>query len=192
MDYAEKIRQKNNQRRDISIKAHSKAVGTKNAMPKVHPRPIRTIDGANLPVQCCDPYVLYNKQHKSSLPVPKGKGPNGGLLQSHHGLQQQWAKANLSQYGYDSKLAPTITIETGSGMPHSIISGLQNARRNERVRAGKGKWSSSLQQELSHIPSDFRTAGFSDSVIDRVLEQQYEMLEKLGVQHERIEYEKRK
>lgn len=192
MDYAEKIKQKNSQRRYTSIKAHSKAVGSENAMPKVHPRPIRTTGGADLPVQCCSPYILYNEQHKSSLPVPKGIGPNGGLLQSHHGLQQQWAKNNLAGYGYDPKFAPTITIETGKEMPHSIISKLQNDRRDERVRHGMGKWSSSLQQELSYIPSDLRTAGFSDSVIDRVLEQQYGMLNKLGVQYEKIEYEKRK
>ncbi|EPM3151675.1 hypothetical protein [Cronobacter turicensis] len=38
-------------------------------------------------------------------------GPNGGRLQSHHGLQQEWAINNLSQYGYNPKLAPTVTIE---------------------------------------------------------------------------------
>lgn len=59
------------------------------------------------------PFVIFNKTHKDSLPKPKGTGPNGGRLQSHHGLQQEWSKANLSQYGYDPKLAPTVTIETG-------------------------------------------------------------------------------
>ncbi|MCB2356955.1 hypothetical protein [Clostridium estertheticum] len=44
-------------------------------------------------------YALFNKTHKGSAPVPKGTGPNGGRLQSHHGLQQQWAKENLSKYG---------------------------------------------------------------------------------------------
>ena len=44
----------------------------------------------------------------------------------------------------------------------------------------------SLQDELSHIVSDFREAGYSDSTIGNVLEQQYKMLDKLGVSYERI------
>ena len=74
-------------------------------------------------------YILYNKTHKDSLPKPKGTGPNGGRLQSHHGLQQEWCKENLSQYGYDANLAPTVTIETGKGMPHTSITNAQNARK---------------------------------------------------------------
>ena len=131
-------------------------------------------------------YIFFNKTHKNSLPKPKGTGPNGGRLQSHHGLQQQWAIDNLSKYGYDAKLAPTVTIETGMEMPHTIISNLQNKRRDARVTSGNGKWSSSLQDELSYIVSDFREAGFSDSTINSVLEQQYKMLDKLNVQYERI------
>lgn len=75
-------------------------------------------------------------------------------------MQQEWCKENLSQYGYDASLAPTVTIETGKGMPHTFITNAQNTRRNARVAAGQGKWSSSLQEELSYIVSDFRKAGF--------------------------------
>lgn len=132
-------------------------------------------------------YVLFNKTHKGSAPVPKGKGPNGGRLQSHHGLQQQWAKENLAKYGYNPDLAPTVTIETGKGMPHTSISTSQNARRNYRVANGKGKWSSSLQDELKYIVEDFTNAGFSKDTINGVLEQQYKMLDKLKVSYERIE-----
>lgn len=103
-------------------------------------------------------------------------------------MQQQWAIENLSKYGYDPSLAPTVTIETGRGMPHTTISNLQNARRDARVASGNGKWSSSLQDELSYIVSDFRAAGFSDAVINDVMGQQYRMLDKLGVKYERIKY----
>lgn len=95
---------------------------------------------------------------------------------------------NLSQYGYDSGLAPTVTIETGRGFPHTTISNMQNMRRNARVASGAGKWSSSLQEELSYIVSDFRAAGFSDITIGKVLEQQYRMLDKLGIIYERIRF----
>ncbi|WP_106766534.1 RHS repeat-associated core domain-containing protein [Paenibacillus faecalis] len=133
-------------------------------------------------------YVLYNKTHKDSMPRPKGTGPNGGRLQSHHGLQQEWAKQNLSQYGYNPSLAPTVTLETGKGLPHTTISNAQNARRDSRVNSGQGKWSSSLQDELQYIIDDFKAAGFSRNTIDNVLEQQYKMLDKIKVPYERIKY----
>ncbi|MDD2401759.1 MAG: hypothetical protein PHD60_06090 [Clostridia bacterium] len=131
-------------------------------------------------------YVLFNKTHKNSAPVLKGTGPNGGRLQSHHGLQQQWAKENIGTYGYDPALAPTVTIETGKGYPHTAITDAQTARRNTRVANGTGKWSSTLQEELQYIVDDFTNAGFSSSTIDEVLEQQYKMLDKLNIPYERI------
>lgn len=33
-------------------------------------------------------YILFNKTHKNSAPKPKGRGPNGGRLQSHHGYSK--------------------------------------------------------------------------------------------------------
>ena len=131
-------------------------------------------------------YILFNKTHSGAGPKPRVLGPNGGSLQSHHGLQQQWAKENLVQYGYDPKLAPTVTIETGKGMPHTNISTAQNARRNDRVAKGSGKWSSSLQDELQYIVKDFKSAGFCEDTINKVLEQQYKMFDKLNVPYERI------
>ncbi|WP_342720139.1 WXG100 family type VII secretion target (plasmid) [Bacillus paramycoides] len=133
-------------------------------------------------------YLLFNKTHRDSMPKPKGRGPNGGNLQSHHGLQQQWAKENLGKYGYDPKLAPTVTIETGKGLPHTIISNAQNLRRDERLSLGNGKWSSTLQDELKYLVSDFERAGFSKENISETLEQQYKMLDKLKVKYERIDY----
>lgn len=133
-------------------------------------------------------FVLFNKTHRDSMPKPKGRGPNGGNLQSHHGLQQQWAKENLGKYGYDPKLAPTVTIETGKGLPHTIISNAQNLRRDERLSSGNGKWSSTLQDELKNLVSDFERAGFSKENISETLEQQYKMLDKLKVKYERIDY----
>ncbi len=52
------------------------------------------------------PYVTFNETHAGAQPVPRGIGPNGGRLQSHHGLQQEWAAQNLP--GYDPKLAPNV------------------------------------------------------------------------------------
>ncbi len=133
-------------------------------------------------------YILFNKTHKDSLPQPRILGPNGGRLQSHHGLQQAWASHNLSSYGYDPRLAPTVTIETGTGLPHTLITNAQNTRRDARASSGRGKWSSTLQEELGYIVSDFQNAGFSRATIDKILEQQYSMLDKLNVPYTRIVY----
>jgi hypothetical protein len=132
-------------------------------------------------------YILFNKTHKDSMPKPKGTGPNGGRLQSHHGLQKQWALENLKEFGYNPNLAPTI-IETGKGFPHTKISNLQNFRRNERVINGKGKWSSTLQDGLQYIVNDLKMSGYSRETINGVLNQQYKMLDKLGIKYERIDY----
>jgi len=146
--------------------------------------PISWVDPSGL--MPCKPYIYFNKTHKGSLPKPKGFGPNGGRLQSHHGLQQEWASNNLSHYGYDPKLAPTVTLETGKGLPHTSISNAQNLRRDFRVAQGRGKWSSSLQSELGYIRDDMEIAGFDNRTIAKVLEQQYSMLDKLGVPYNRI------
>ena len=127
------------------------------------------------------PYALFNKTHAGALPIPRGVGPSGGRLQSHHGLQRAWADANLGRYGYDSELAPSITLETGEGLPHSIVSARQNARRDARLAAGKPKWGSSLQDELESTLSDLREAGLTPDQVEQALEQQYSMLRKLGV-----------
>lgn len=122
----------------------------------------------------------FFKAHRL-VPTPRGKGPLGGPLQSHHALQGEWAEQNLAGYGYDRSLAPTLTLETGKGRAHSIISRLQNARRDLRSATGQGRWSSTLQQELDYLVSDFRAAGLSDKTITEALSQQYRMLDKLGV-----------
>jgi len=133
-------------------------------------------------------FIVFNEKHKNAKPNPRGIGPNGGTLQSHHALQKQWAIENLSKYGYDPNLAPTVTLETGKGLPHTTITNLQNERRDLRTSLGMGKWSSSLQDELSFIASDFKKAGFSNSTINKVLNQQYRMLDKLKIPYERIKY----
>lgn len=133
-------------------------------------------------------FFLLNRTHSGSLPRPKGTGPSGGRLQSHHGLQQEWSIHNLSRFGYKPDRAPTITLETGRGFPHTGLSAAQNARRNARVSAGQGKWSSSLQDELQFILDDLTAAGFQRSTIEQVLNQQYQMLEKLGVSFQKIDF----
>jgi hypothetical protein len=131
-------------------------------------------------------YIVFNKSHKTAQPQPRGLGPNGGKLESHHGIQRKWAENNLNLYGYDDMLAPTVTIETGTGLPHTIINNAQKARQRLRIKSGLGAWSSSPQDELGYIVKDFRKAGFTDTEISGVLKQQYDMFDKLGVPYKRL------
>ena len=56
-----------------------------------------------------------------------------------------------------------------------------------RLAQGRGKWSSSLQEELQNIVTDLGAAGFDGDVIKQVLDQQYRMLDKLGVPYAPIQ-----
>jgi hypothetical protein len=73
----------------------------------------------------------------------------------------------------------------GNVTPHTTISELQKKRAREREANGQGKSSSTIDQELGYIVDDFRAAGYSDAVTGKVLEQQYRMLDKLGVNYSR-------
>ncbi|MCE0555138.1 hypothetical protein LQK80_35585 [Bacillus thuringiensis] len=61
-----------------------------------------------------------------------------------------------------------MTIETGKGLPHTIITNAQNLRRDERVALGNGKWSSSLQAELKNIVSDFEKRDFLKKLLEEL------------------------
>ncbi|MFC9777496.1 hypothetical protein [Paenibacillus chitinolyticus] len=137
-------------------------------------------------------FIIFNKSHKNAAPKPRGFGPNGGRLESHHGLQGEWAKENLAKYGYDYKEAPTVTLETGKipgankDHPHTELNNRQSERRDDRIAEGKGKWSSTLQEELTFIVEDFKALGFTRETIEKIMEQQYKMLDKLKVPYRRI------
>ncbi|MDR3638876.1 MAG: hypothetical protein P4L84_34035, partial [Isosphaeraceae bacterium] len=131
------------------------------------------------------PYFVFNKTHKASQPSPKGVSTNGNRLQSHHLLQDKWARVNLARYKYDPELAPTITLENGKGLPHTMISTLQKRRRRERLAKGQKPWSSTINEELGHIVSDLRAVGLKDTEVGEALDLTCRMLDKLGVKYTR-------
>ena len=102
-----------------------------------------------------------------------------GTLQSHHGLQQKWASVNLSVYGYDPGLAPTITLETNAGgvkdLPHTLITNEQNAYNREY-----GSTSGDLQERLIMGAQQELNAGISKDVVMQDLENNYKMIDKLN------------
>jgi hypothetical protein len=131
-----------------------------------------------------EPYISFNKSHQG-VASPRGLSPNGVPLQSHHGLQAAWANANLGKFGYSDQLAPTVTIETGQGFSHTGITNSQNARQLARETSNQGSWSSSIDEELQHIVDDFGAQGFRKPTIRKVLQQNYDMLDEIGVPYRR-------
>ncbi|PMS28537.1 hypothetical protein C0Z19_02255 [Trinickia soli] len=87
-------------------------------------------------------------------PSPRPTG-----YQSHHVIQDRWAKANeIAGYSYGA--APAILIPQNP--IHKAISDSQNARRDAAVAAGKDPWSSSIQGPFNYSSQDMRAAGISD------------------------------
>lgn len=85
---------------------------------------------------------------------------------------------------YEFNYTSSNNYSTALQLAASIATGLAEVQSG----IGNGKWSSSLQEELKNIVSDFEKAGFSKETIRGTLEQQYRMLDKLKVKYERIEY----
>lgn len=101
--------------------------------------------------------------------------------QKHHILQNEWAKKNLAKYGYDPNLAPVIMLETGKGLPHTIITNNQRSRKMVRLMNGDDKWGTSLMDELDNSRTDLRAAGISSKDIDEYMNGVMKMLKKIGV-----------
>ena len=105
----------------------------------------------------------YNLAPHGSQPRPRGE------FQSHHIIQDEWAKENLSHLGYSSQTAPTILLRRGNNS-HSIVTTLQNARRDARLAAGEGKWSTTLEEEFRNVEQDLQAAGVPDEIRNRAIE----------------------
>lgn len=130
-------------------------------------------------------YILFNKTFDNALPKARKSQPFTNL-QAHHILQDKWSEKNLAEFGYKRGMAPTITLETGRGLPHTKISNYQRKiARNQKVLTGD-KWSSSLQEELQHSETALQEAGISQSDINFAMDDVYAMLDKLGVNYDKL------
>ena len=111
---------------------------------------------------------IYNITAHGSQPTPRSP------FQSHHIVQDEWAKAWAKTQGvdYSSKTAPSILLDaTPDANQHAVVTAGQNARRDTRVAAGKGKWSTSLEQELKYAKADLAAAGVPKKEIDKAMKE---------------------
>jgi RHS repeat-associated protein len=108
---------------------------------------------------------LYNITAHGKQPTPRSP------YQSHHIIQDKWAKAQGFD-NYSSREAPSIMLDaTPCSNQHAIITARQNARRDARIAAGEGKWSTSLKQELKNTEADLITAGVPEKDVQRAVQE---------------------
>ena len=96
---------------------------------------------------------------------------------SHHGIQDEWAKQQ-GLADYKSGDAPSILLNRSPN--HATITTLQNARRDARVAAGNGKWSSTIQEEFNYSSQDLRAGGVSDKCRKKLLKKAYKYFDGIG------------
>ena len=111
--------------------------------------------------------------------APHGKQPSPRPpgQQSHHIVQNHWAKANNIP-GYNENKAPSILLDSKK---HSVITARQNTRRRERVAAHQGRWSTSGKDEVRNSYSDLKAAGVSEKEARRASSKAYKYFDELGV-----------
>ncbi|WP_338849536.1 RHS repeat-associated core domain-containing protein [Massilia sp. W12] len=92
--------------------------------------------------------------------------------ESHHIIQDKWAKVNIGKPGgYSTYGAPAILLENS---PHDIANNRQNTRRDSRVANGQPRWGTSLREEFNNASGDLRAAGVSEKCRKRALKKAFQ------------------
>ncbi|MEK0168574.1 RHS repeat-associated core domain-containing protein, partial [Pseudescherichia vulneris] len=74
------------------------------------------------------------------------------FVQSHHPIQDAWAKKRIN--GYQRNFAPATLLKSSSGSPHAAISSAQRVRRS-----ATGGWDTTLKQEFNVSYKEMLDAG---------------------------------
>jgi hypothetical protein len=101
-----------------------------------------------------------------------------GYVQSHHGIQQEWARRWARENdidGYSAATAPAILLKSSSGEVHAAISAAQRARRRQ-----PGGWDNNIRQEFDISYRELIDAGMSVRDAQRVIKQNYRYFDSLG------------
>lgn len=95
------------------------------------------------------------------------------FVQSHHPIQNEWAKRNIANY--DEYDAPATLLKSSSGSPHAKISALQRARR--RLLDG---WKGSLKDEFNTSYKEMLDAGVPKAQAQKALQKSYKYFDSIG------------
>jgi hypothetical protein len=100
------------------------------------------------------------------------------FVQAHHPVQDKWAIENVP--GYDRNAAPSVLLESASGMPHAKISAAQRALRTQLKSEGLSPWSTTLNQEFQIGYRQMLDAGVPQGVARRAMKASYKYFESIG------------
>ncbi len=98
------------------------------------------------------------------------------FIQSHHPIQDAWAKRNIN--GYQRNAAPATLLPSASGMSHAQISNLQRIRRT----APNG-WNTSLRQEFNIGYREMINAGVPKAQAQKAFKDAYKYFDGLRSQN---------
>ncbi|AYN96137.1 hypothetical protein EAW52_20320 [Pseudomonas sp. LTJR-52] len=93
-------------------------------------------------------------------------------IQSHHFIQNEWAKRNIS--GYRRNKAPAILIPSASGESHALISSMQRSRR--RIEG----WGGTIRDEFNVAYREMLEAGIDSSAARKAASRSYKYFYSLG------------
>ena len=96
-----------------------------------------------------------------------------GFVQSHHGIQREWAKRKVADY--DEAAAPANLLRSSSGEVHAKISAAQRARRRQ-----PGGWDTDIRTEFNLSYRELVDAGLSSKDAQRLIRQNYKYFDSLG------------
>jgi len=100
-------------------------------------------------------------------------------VQSHHPVQDAWAKANIAKY--NSGDAPTILLRSSSGYEHAQVSAAQRAWRTRLSALPGGKWkSTTLREEMNAGYKQLIDAGVPAGRARRAIASSYKYFTSLG------------
>ncbi|TDF83724.1 RHS repeat-associated core domain-containing protein, partial [Pseudomonas sp. H9] len=94
------------------------------------------------------------------------------FVQSHHFIQHEWAKLNVT--GYKRNSAPAVLLKSSAGESHAMISAMQRARR--RVSGFGG----TLRDEFNIAYREMIDAGVDPGAARRAANKSYKYYEALG------------
>jgi RHS repeat-associated protein len=100
-----------------------------------------------------------------------------GRVQSHHFIQDEWAKRNVP--GYESDDAAAILLRSASGEPHAAVSSAQRMRRSARVAAGETPFGGDIKELFQKSYRDLIAAGVPPEAARRAARRAYKYFDSL-------------
>jgi hypothetical protein len=94
------------------------------------------------------------------------------FVQSHHPIQDAWAKRNITSYRRNA--APATLLQSSSGLPHANISQAQRARRSLN-----GGWNTTLKQEFNISYREMLDAGVPKAQAKKALNDSYKYFDSI-------------